>query len=55
MGRGARARADSGHNVASFLHTTDQGDDIVGHLGGGAPAVVGETAVNDSPDIELHI
>ena len=56
-GAGAgRAGADgSGHNAATFLHTSDQGDEIVGDLGNVAPPVIGEVDPHDSPDIELRI
>jgi len=56
-GHGAgKAGADSnGHNAATFLHTSDQGGEIVGDLGNVAPPVIGEIDPNDSPDIELRI
>lgn len=55
-GHGGKAGVDgSGHNAASFLHTSDQGGEIVGDLGNVAPPVIGEVDPNDSPDIELRI
>jgi hypothetical protein len=55
MGRGANAGVGKSHNAAAFLHTTDQGDEIVGDLGGVAPPVIGvREAVPDS-DIDLTI
>jgi uncharacterized protein YukE len=55
LGHGARPGADSGHTAASFLHTSDQGDEIVGDLGNVAPPVLGEMETNDRSDIELRI
>ena len=53
---GGKAGVDgSGHNAAAFLHTSDQGDEIVGDLGNVAPPVIGEIDPNDNPDIELRI
>ena len=55
MGAGARAGAGRSHIAAAFLHTSDQGDEIVGDLGTVAPAVIGHTDPVASPDIELRI
>ena len=55
MGRGGKGGGDSGHKAASFLHTSDQGGDIVGDLGSVAPPVVGEVDASDVPDIELRL
>ena len=55
MAHGARAGAGSSHNAAAFLHTSDQGDEIVGNLGSVAPPVIGQTDAIASPDIELRI
>ncbi|MUL78880.1 hypothetical protein [Mycolicibacterium sp. CBMA 226] len=58
MGAGSPAAGKasvSGHQAASFLHTSDQGDEIVGDLGTAAPPVIGEVEFNDTPDIELRI
>lgn len=52
---GAGKAGVSGHAAASFLHTSDQGDEIVGDLGTAAPPVIGELDPNDTPDIELRI
>jgi hypothetical protein len=43
------------HNAAAFLHTSDQGGDIVGDLGTVAPPVIGEADPHESTDIELRI
>lgn len=57
MGAGAGANASSGnnHTSASFLHTTDQGSEIVGDLGTAAPPVLGEADPYQAPDVELRI
>ena len=63
MGAGAagaqhgKAGAGGSHSAASFLHTTDQGGEIVGDLGNATPPVIGETAIDpgDSPDVKLRI
>jgi hypothetical protein len=55
MGAGARPGADRGHNAASFLHTTDQGDEIIGDLGNVAPPVIGDMDGHNRSDIELTI
>lgn len=52
---GAGKAALSGHDAPSFLHTSDQGDEIVGDLGTVAPPVIGEVDSTPSPDIELRI
>lgn len=56
-GQGGKAGAGSNHSAASFLHTTDQGGEIVGDLGHASPAVIGDTTIDpdDSPDIKLRI
>jgi hypothetical protein len=53
-GQGAQNSSNS-HTAASFLHTTDQGGEIVGDLGTAAPPVLGEADPNESPDVELRI
>jgi len=53
-GHGANNSSNS-HTAASFLHTTDQGGEIVGDLGTAAPPVLGEADPNEPPDIELRI
>ena len=53
-GQGANASSNS-HTAASFLHTTDQGGEIVGDLGTAAPPVLGEADPNEPPDVELRI
>lgn len=62
MGAGAAgahgAKAGSGaHTAASFLHTTDQGGELVGDLGHASPAVIGGTDIDpdDSPDVKLQV
>jgi uncharacterized protein YukE len=55
MGRGGRGGSDSGHRAASFLHTSDQGGEIVGDLGSVAPPIVGEVDASEVPDIELRL
>ena len=52
---GARAGSEGSHTSASFLHTTDQGGEIVGDLGTAAPPVLGEADPNERPDVELRI
>jgi hypothetical protein len=54
-GAGARSSTNGSHTAASFLHTTDQGDELVGDLGSVAPPVIGGTEAAASPDIELRI
>lgn len=53
-GQGANS-SSSGHNPASFLHTSDQGGQIVGDLGTAAPPVLGEADPSEAPDVELRI
>lgn len=52
---GARAGSDGNYSSPSFLHTTDQGDEIVGDLGNVAPPVLGESDPHESPDVKLRI
>ncbi|MCB9441549.1 MAG: hypothetical protein H6523_15035 [Mycolicibacterium sp.] len=52
--RGAGA-GNGGHTASTFLHTTDQGGEIVGDLGNVAPPVIGETDPNADVDIDLRI
>lgn len=56
-GQGGKAGASGNHTAASFLHTTEQGGEIVGDLGHASPAVIGDTTIDpdDSPDIKLRI
>jgi hypothetical protein len=53
-GHGANTSSNS-HTAAAFLHTTDQGGEIVGDLGTAAPPVLGEADPNEPPDVELRI
>lgn len=53
-GQGANSSSNT-HSAASFLHTTDQGGEIVGDLGTSAPPVLGESDPNEPPDVELRI
>jgi hypothetical protein len=53
-GQGANNSSNS-HSAAAFLHTSDQGGEIVGDLGTAAPPVLGEADPNESPDVELRI
>ncbi|HET6733219.1 hypothetical protein [Mycobacterium sp.] len=53
-GHGANSSSNS-HTAASFLHTTDQGGEVVGDLGTAAPPVLGEADPNEPPDVELRI
>jgi hypothetical protein len=53
-GQGANNSSNS-HTAAAFLHTSDQGGEIVGDLGSAAPPVLGEADPNESPDVELRI
>ena len=55
LGQGARPGANSGHTAASFLHTSDQGGEIVGDLGNAAPPVLGELETTDGSNIDLRI
>lgn len=52
---GARLGAGGSHTAPSFLHTTDQGGEIVGDLGTAAPAVIGQSDPNAPPDVALRI
>lgn len=54
-GHGANASSSNNHTSASFLHTTDQGSEIVGDLGTAAPPVLGEADPYQTPDVELRI
>ncbi|BBY46736.1 hypothetical protein MARA_01660 (plasmid) [Mycolicibacterium arabiense] len=55
MGQRTSGGKDTNHNAASFLHTTDQGDALVGDdTAEVGPAVVGE-AVKSRPDVDLRI
>lgn len=55
--QGGKAGASGSHTSAAFLHTTDQGGEIVGDLGHASPPVIGDTAIDpdDSPDVKLRI
>jgi uncharacterized protein YukE len=53
-GQGANNSSNS-HTAAAFLHTTDQGGEIVGDLGTAAPPVLGAAEPNEAPDVELRI
>jgi hypothetical protein len=53
-GQGANTSSNS-HTAAAFLHTTDQGGEIVGDLGTAAPPVLGAAEPNEAPDVELRI
>ena len=53
-GQGANSSSNT-HTAAAFLHTTDQGGEIVGDLGTAAPPVLGEADPNEPPDVELRI
>jgi uncharacterized protein YukE len=55
LGRGGNVAGGKSHNAAAFLHTTDQGDDIVGDLGGVAPSVIGVREADPDPEIDLRI
>jgi hypothetical protein len=55
LGRAGSGGSGSGHKAASFLHTSDQGDDIVGDLGSVAPPVVGQVDASEVPDVELRL
>jgi hypothetical protein len=59
-GHGNKAGASNNHTTASFLHTTDQGGEIVGDLGNASPPVIGESAgyesgTDENPDVQLRI
>lgn len=55
--QGGKAGAGGSHTSAAFLHTTDQGGEIVGDLGTASPAVIGDPTahLDDDPDIKLRI
>jgi hypothetical protein len=53
-GQGAN-NSSNNHTAAAFLHTSDQGGEIVGDLGTAAPPVLGEADPSESPDVELRI
>jgi hypothetical protein len=53
-GQGAN-NSSNNHTAAAFLHTTDQGGQIVGDLGTAAPPVLGEAESTEPPDVELRI
>jgi hypothetical protein len=55
MASQAANNSSHSHTAASFLHTTDQGGEIVGDLGNAAPPVLGEADPNEPPDVELRI
>lgn len=55
MGHQGKAGIAGGHNAADFLHTSDQGGEIVGDLGTVAPSVIGEKDPLDSPNVGLRI
>lgn len=55
MGHQGKAGIAGGHNAADFLHTSDQGGEIVGDLGTVAPPVIGEKDPLDSPSVGLRI
>lgn len=56
-GAGARGAGGSSgdHSAATFLHTSDQGGEIVGDLGSVTPAVIGENDPNAEVDVDLRI
>jgi hypothetical protein len=53
-GQGAN-NSSNNHTAAAFLHTSDQGGEIVGDLGTAAPPVLGAAESNEPPDVELRI
>jgi hypothetical protein len=55
MGHQGRAGIAGGHSAADFLHTAEQGGEIVGDLGSVAPPVIGEKDPLDSPNRGLRI
>ena len=55
MGHAGKAGLAVGHSAADFLHTSDQGGEIVGDLGSVAPPVIGEKDPLDSPEAGLRI
>lgn len=56
-GAGARGAGagNGGHSAATFLHTSDQGGEVVGDLGTVAPPVIGENDPNADVDVDLRI
>lgn len=52
--RGAGMGSNS-HSAANFLHTSDQGGEIIGDLGNVAPPVIGEADPHADVDVELRI
>ncbi|WP_156748047.1 hypothetical protein [Mycobacterium sp. 1465703.0] len=55
LARGGNGGVGRSHTVAAFLHTSDQGGDIVGELGNVAPPVIGVREAIPRPDIDLTI
>ena len=55
LARGANGGVGKSHSAAAFLHTSDQGGEIVGDLGGVAPPVIGVREAIPRPDIDLTI
>ncbi|WP_101951160.1 hypothetical protein [Mycobacterium sp. 3519A] len=57
MPMGQRGAGNNGknHNAAAFLHTADQGDEIVGDPGEAGTAVIGEVDPRVRPDIGLRL
>ena len=55
MGHQGKAGIGGDHSAADFLHTSDQGGEIVGDVGSVAPPVIGEKDPLDSPDVGLRI
>ena len=55
MGHSGKAGIAGDHSAADFLHTSDQGGEIVGDLGRVAPPVIGEKDPVNSPDVGLRI
>jgi len=55
LGHHGKAGIAGGHSAADFLHTSDQGGEIVGDLGTVAPPVIGEKDPLDSPNVGLQI
>lgn len=47
--------SSSTHTSASFLHTIEQGGEIVGDLGTAAPPVLGEADPTETADLQLRI
>ncbi|MGV9799938.1 WXG100 family type VII secretion target [Mycobacterium sp. NPDC003449] len=55
MGHHGKAGIAGGHSAPDFLHTSNQGGEIVGDLGTVAPPVIGEKDPLDSPGAELRM